>query len=360
MDNERIGICEFDDKCQIQNCKNLHASDQGYFYKVQLEKAKHQIKCNKNCQNFNLCLDVHENERLFIQCQKNCNDSDCIFTHETNILQNEENLQKADKYKEQGNELYKRGEYQKAIAIFDKAINYNNQMSVLYSNKALCYKKLKLWKEVNELSIQALQLDQYNFRAKYLEAISIVELQKQKPSASILQILRNQLEILQFIEYEAINRQVQSFINLSNEKNKIEIFIELLKKSEDELNLVKYIENSQLPEQQKEYIIKFLWSKIVKQQTYLQQNEHEDDIPDYLTCPITFESFSDPILVDSGQTYERLAIENHTKKNGYFDPCTRKGLKPYYITNLQILWAVQDLKKKKQFHQQTKEAIQFE
>lgn len=33
-------------------------------------------------------------------------------------------------------------------------------------------------------------------------------------------------------------------MNLSNEKNKIEIFIELLKKSEDELNLVKYIENS--------------------------------------------------------------------------------------------------------------------
>ncbi|CAD8205730.1 unnamed protein product [Paramecium octaurelia] len=360
MNDERIRICEFNDKCQIQNCKNLHSFDQGFFYKVQLEKAKHQIKCNKNCENFNTCLDVHKNERLIIQCQKNCDDSDCIFTHETNIHQNEESLQNANRYKEQGNELYKKGEYENAISAFDQAIKHNNQMSVLFSNKALCYKKLQIWKYVKDLSIYALKLDENNYRAKYLEAISTVELIKQKPTSSILDVLRNQLQTLQFIEIQALSRQVYSLMNLSNEKNKIEFLIEQMKKSEADLKLLKYVENSELPYEQKENLVQFLWSKILQEQTILQTLGHEDDMPQYLTCPITFEGFSDPVLTDSGQTYERLVLENHTKKNGYFDPCTRKPLKHYYISNLQILWAIQTFQKKKQLHLQTIEAISFE
>ncbi|CAK81133.1 unnamed protein product (macronuclear) [Paramecium tetraurelia] len=149
-------------------------------------------------------------------------------------------------------------------------------------------------------------------------------------------------------------------MNLSNEKNKVEILIEHFKKSEEGLNLLKYVENSKLPQEQKENLVQFLWSKILREQTILKPLGHEEDMPEHLTCPITFESFSDPVLTDSGQTYERLAIENHTKKNGYFDPCTRKPLKHQYISNLQILWAVQFLKKKKKLHLQFIEAIQFE
>ncbi|CAD8103527.1 unnamed protein product [Paramecium sonneborni] len=360
MNSNRIRICEFKNQCQIEGCSNLHSFDQNYFYKVQMEKAKHQIKCEKNCVDFESCLDLHENERLFIQCQKNCQDPQCIFTHETNVLQNEEKIQKANEYREQGNELYKQGDYQKAIQAFDEAIKYNNTMSVFYSNKALCYKKLKDWSKVNEISKQALQIDEYNLRAKYLETISSIELQKTEPNSSILVILRNNLQILQFIELEAENKQMQSLVNLSKEKNKISIIIEQLNKSEEDLKIIKFVENSEISEQQKQNLISFIWSKIVPQQVFLQKPEPEEEAHDYLNCPITFENFIDPVLTCGGQTYERQALEYHTTKNGYFDPCTRMALKPNYISNLQIQQAVQDFQNRNKFHLQTNEAISFE
>jgi hypothetical protein len=32
-------------------------------------------------------------------------------------------------------------------------------------------------------------------------------------------------------------------------------------------------------------------------------------IPEYLQCPIGYELMEDPVITDSGQTYERSAIE---------------------------------------------------
>lgn len=45
---------------------------------------------------------------------------------------------------------------------------------------------------------------------------------------------------------------------------------------------------------------------------------------DFLTCPITHNMFIDPVMViKSGHTYERVAIQKHFDMNGYFDPITR-------------------------------------
>lgn len=54
-------------------------------------------------------------------------------------------------------------------------------------------------------------------------------------------------------------------------------------------------------------------------------------IPDYLICKITFEIMEDPVVTDSGQTYERSAIEEHIEHNGRTDPFTRQPIKgPLY------------------------------
>ena len=58
-------------------------------------------------------------------------------------------------------------------------------------------------------------------------------------------------------------------------------------------------------------------------------------IPDVLHCPITLSPFKDPVVVSSGQTYEREAIEDwmsHSDK----DPVTGCDLKKDVYPN----WAV--------------------
>ena len=47
------------------------------------------------------------------------------------------------------------------------------------------------------------------------------------------------------------------------------------------------------------------------------------DVPDFLKCPISDELMKDPVVIQSGHTYEKAMIEKHFKKNGATDPITR-------------------------------------
>jgi len=47
------------------------------------------------------------------------------------------------------------------------------------------------------------------------------------------------------------------------------------------------------------------------------------DIPDHLCCKITMELMEDPVITQTGVTYERAALLHHLQKNGNFDPVTR-------------------------------------
>lgn len=51
--------------------------------------------------------------------------------------------------KERGNEEFKVGNYQNAIGLYSQAINSSSTNSQLYSNRALCYKKLGNYEEVS-------------------------------------------------------------------------------------------------------------------------------------------------------------------------------------------------------------------
>ena len=41
------------------------------------------------------------------------------------------------------------------------------------------------------------------------------------------------------------------------------------------------------------------------------KNQKELVIPDYLICPIAGDLMTDPVLIQSGQTFERSVIEKH-------------------------------------------------
>jgi len=47
------------------------------------------------------------------------------------------------------------------------------------------------------------------------------------------------------------------------------------------------------------------------------------EIPDELCCKITMEIMEEPVIAQSGVTYEKSALLDHIKRNGKTDPITR-------------------------------------
>jgi STIP1 family protein 1 len=64
-------------------------------------------------------------------------------------------------------------------------------------------------------------------------------------------------------------------------------------------------------------------------------------IPDYFCCKITLDLMEDPVVTDSGQTYERSVIEEHIERNGKTDPLTREPITGKLYPNLALKRAIQ-------------------
>jgi len=64
-------------------------------------------------------------------------------------------------------------------------------------------------------------------------------------------------------------------------------------------------------------------------------------IPDYLCCRVTLDLMEDPVITDSGQCYERTAIEEHIQKNGKTDPFTRKPISGHLYPCIGIKKAIE-------------------
>ena len=56
------------------------------------------------------------------------------------------------------------------------------------------------------------------------------------------------------------------------------------------------------------------------------RDDRAEDPPDCFCCKLTFEVFRDPVSAPSGHSYERLAVLEHLRKVGKFDPVTREPM----------------------------------
>lgn len=56
------------------------------------------------------------------------------------------------------------------------------------------------------------------------------------------------------------------------------------------------------------------------------RDDRTEDPPDCFCCKLTFEVFRDPVSAPSGHSYERLAVLEHLRKVGKFDPVTREPM----------------------------------
>lgn len=84
-------------------------------------------------------------------------------------------LEKAQRYKNEGNLLFKKGKYDEAISMYNKAIEscpdaFKTDLATFYQNRAACYENLKKWSSVIADCTKALELNERYEKALYRRA----------------------------------------------------------------------------------------------------------------------------------------------------------------------------------------------
>ncbi|KAH9323037.1 hypothetical protein KI387_017676, partial [Taxus chinensis] len=281
----------------------------------------------------------------------------------------------AEKLKEQGNKSYNRGRYRAAIESYTEAITLYPNRIVYWTNRALCHKKLKDWKRVEDDCRKALELDKVSVKALYLlglamleskqfvEAIRLLdkamELSKVEKKDEYFVYSRNALAKAKYEQWEdavALRKQKQQELraiceraikaehdeavkrlepNFGNSNDNV-IVIDDDETHDDEVHGFS-VRRAEAQEQQKrsrrfkraEYLSEMYMERchaLSKVFDKAAQCDTPSEISDHLTCRITMDILNDPVITPSGITYEKSALLEHLQKVGEFDPVTRAPL----------------------------------
>ncbi|XP_026121763.1 mitochondrial import receptor subunit TOM34 isoform X1 [Carassius auratus] len=91
-----------------------------------------------------------------------------------------EAVKKAKALKEEGNVFVKKGEHKKAVEKYTQSLGQDPTEVTTYTNRALCYLSLKMYKEAINDCDEALRLDSANIKAFYRRAQANKELKNKK------------------------------------------------------------------------------------------------------------------------------------------------------------------------------------
>ncbi|GLJ31970.1 hypothetical protein SUGI_0643490 [Cryptomeria japonica] len=262
----------------------------------------------------------------------------------------------------------------KAQEVKDEAITLYPDRIIYWTNRALCYKKLKDWKRVEADSRKALELDNQCVKALYLLGLAMLESKQYVEAISLLNKAMELSKVEKLIDYFVYSRDAlakaqyeewehASTLRIQRQQELREICERAIKLDHDEA--VKNLESASGKsndsvividdETHHEDIHKFSVRRAQAQEhqqrirrskraeylstMYLErchtlsevfdkaaQCDIPSEIPDHLTCRITLGILSDPVITPSGITYEKSSLLEHLQKVGEFDPVTRAPL----------------------------------
>lgn len=265
----------------------------------------------------------------------------------------------ANELKEQGNRLFTARNYDDAIGCYTKAIVKNPSTSTYYTNRALCYLKLKKWPLAIQDCQHALDLDSKSVKghfflahgylennlfdeaiANYQQAFELAKEQKLNFGDDIAAALRaakkkrwNALE----------EKRIQQEIDL-------EVYLTRLVIEDKERQLNKLNEKDVVDEEEGRQIEEDAAKRLNEvNELFAQVDERRKkrEVPDQLCGKISFEIMRDPVITPSGITYDKRDIEEHLQRVGHFDPVTRAELKAdQLIPNLAIKEVIDDFLEK--------------
>ncbi|TRY55264.1 hypothetical protein DNTS_015744 [Danionella cerebrum] len=89
-------------------------------------------------------------------------------------------VKKAKALKEEGNAFVKKGEHKRAVEMYTRSLAQDPTEVTTYTNRALCYVSLKMYKDAVSDCNEALRLDSTNIKAFYRRAQAYKELKNTK------------------------------------------------------------------------------------------------------------------------------------------------------------------------------------
>nr|ADE76424.1 unknown [Picea sitchensis] len=294
----------------------------------------------------------------------------------------------AEILKQDGNTYFKKDRLGAAIEAYTQAITLCPNVTVYWTNRALCHRKRDDWEKVEADCRKALELDVNSVKAHYMLGLALLQhkqyadgvkqLEKAlelgrgaNPSSYMVEEIWQELAKAKYLEWESTSRlrlQKQQELRAICERA-LQQELESTRMQDSETGIQpttapyhnggtasthndgtesndvegesKSCENSLKVESEITYKerIKMLSDVFNKS----AEADIPNEVPEYLCCKITLDIFRDPVITPSGVTYERAVILEHIRKVGNFDPITREPLKPeQLVPNLAIKEAVQD------------------
>ncbi|PKI67376.1 E3 ubiquitin-protein ligase CHIP [Punica granatum] len=255
----------------------------------------------------------------------------------------------AERLKRDGNDYYQRKRFGAAIDAYTEAITLCPDVPIYWTNRALCHLKRNDWSRLEEDSRKALQLDHKSVKAHYLLGLALLKKQEYaegvkqleraldlgrgaNPRSYMVETIWQELAKAKYLEWE--HASTERSWNLQSLKDACEVALKekFSKESSESEGFVDELDRSHLERLE---LLGRIFRKAAEADT-------PTEVPDYLCCKITLDTFRDPVITPSGVTYERAVILEHLEKVGKFDPVTHEPLSPsQLIPNLAIKAAVQ-------------------
>ena len=217
----------------------------------------------------------------------------------------------AEKIKDDGNALFRKGKYKAAIDCYTEAIAFDSSLAVLYVNRAMCHKKLSNWDQVVRDSKTALNLQSDLMKAHYLLGVALLQQHDElKAIVHLSKALDSAREkgdaIKDEIWRELARAKYAQWKNDSSSRNTAAV------KLRQQLNAACEAAGK-TPDHA-------AWDALFERAAQVDQ---VGEVPSAFTCPLTMEVFREPVLTPSGNSYERSALLEHLAKVGKWDPLSR-------------------------------------
>ncbi|KAG0738980.1 hypothetical protein G6F57_000187 [Rhizopus arrhizus] len=245
----------------------------------------------------------------------------------------------SEQHKANGNKLFAEKRFEEAIKEYTSAIIKDSSVPVYYTNRALCYLKLEKYDQVISDCRRAIELDPNIVKGYYLLGQALTENKQHTEALNKLKI-GYELAIQQKVKYkweddEAIRLEKESellrYVKGLVEKERNESLNNEM--DEEAIDTINYKANERLREVENVFV-------------QSRENATRREIPDAYLDKISFNIMHDPVFTPDGITYERQSLLDHFKRNGYFDPITRKPCKEdNLVPNLSLREAIEDFLK---------------
>ncbi|KDR19073.1 STIP1-like proteiny and U box-containing protein 1 [Zootermopsis nevadensis] len=252
--------------------------------------------------------------------------------------------------KDQGNRFFSLRKYEDAVSCYTKAIIKNPNIPTYFTNRALCYLKLKRWEASCQDCRRALDMDPNLVKGHFFLGQALLEMDNYDEAIKYLQ-RANDLAREQKLNFgDDIASQLRAARkkrwNVQEEKRiaqeiELQSYLNRLLREDAERQVEKLRYENSANEDQIQDKITEVEQQSVLSYFYSQENitselnsifakvddrRRKRDVPDYLCGKISFEILCEPVITPSGITYERKDIEEHLQRVGHFDPVTRVKL----------------------------------